>query len=76
LFSSATALTIKFGPLPMYVIEPKNTAPVEIAFSKTSGIPATKLPVLFPVLMQANEMLLQLECYQENYLTILCNNKT
>ena len=40
---SAIALTMKFGPLPMYVIAPKNTAPIEIAFSNISGIPATIL---------------------------------
>ena len=31
LFSSAIALTIKFGALPIYVLAPINTAPKEIA---------------------------------------------
>ena len=39
--SSAMAFTMKLGPLPIYVIEPKNTAPMEIAFNNISGIPAT-----------------------------------
>lgn len=30
-FCSAIDFTIKFGPLPMYVIAPKNTEPVETA---------------------------------------------
>ena len=38
---SAMALTIKFGPLPMYVIEPKKTHPVAIPSSKCSGMPPT-----------------------------------
>ena len=42
-FSSAILLTIKFGPLPMYVKEPKNTAPIDMARNKGSATPATKL---------------------------------
>ena len=37
LFSSAIALTMKLGALPMYVNAPINTAPIDIA-SKVSGI--------------------------------------
>ena len=40
-FSSAIAFTIKFGPLPIYVIDPKNTAPIAIAFNNISDTPAT-----------------------------------
>ena len=29
---SAIDLTMKLGPLPIFVIAPKNTAPIEIAF--------------------------------------------
>ena len=42
--SSAIALTMKFGPLPIYVIAPKNTEPIQIAFNNSSGIPATIPP--------------------------------
>ena len=33
-FWSLIALTMKFGPFPMYVIAPKNTAPAEIAVTR------------------------------------------
>src|SRR5688572_23285520 len=36
-FSSAIALTIKFGPFPIYVFAPMNTAPQEIAASSRSA---------------------------------------
>src|SRR5208283_6092546 len=35
---SAMDFTIKFGPLPIYVHAPKNTAPMEIAFKYTSWL--------------------------------------
>ena len=40
-FSSAIDFTIKLGPLPIYVIDPKNTAPTQMAFNKISDTPAT-----------------------------------
>ena len=33
---SAIDFTMKLGPLPIYVIDPKNTAPIEIAFKNGS----------------------------------------
>lgn len=41
---SAIDLTMKLGPLPMYVSEPKNTAPMQIAFKRISLMPATTAP--------------------------------
>lgn len=41
---SAMDLTMKFGPFPIYVSEPKNTAPIQIAFRSISLIPATTAP--------------------------------
>lgn len=41
---SAMDLTMKLGPLPMYVSEPKNTAPIHIALRSISLIPATTAP--------------------------------
>ena len=38
---SAIALTMKFGPLPIYVIAPKNTDPKAIALRMYSDTPAT-----------------------------------
>ena len=35
---------MKLGPLPMYVIAPKNTEPRAIALSKISDMPATAVP--------------------------------
>ena len=37
-YELAMALTMKFGPLPMYVIAPMNTAPSEIAMRRVSDI--------------------------------------
>ena len=45
-FSSAMDFTMKLGPLPMYVIAPKKTAPTEMAFNKDAGMPATMLSAL------------------------------
>ena len=38
---SAMDLTMKLGPLPMYVMAPKNTAPSDMAASSISGTSAT-----------------------------------
>ena len=38
---SAIDLTMKLGPLPIYVSAPKNTAPIDIAFMNSGAMPAT-----------------------------------